>query len=126
MSKKFSVPRTSESVTSGQAGGVFRQLYSEYGLSNDVLYQKLLQVLCEAVQSREVNKSQLPRILNKIKLHISIEEQYTLSTQVSQFHRVHHQENAPFCFCFSGVYNHKGISHKEGAWEGAEKVLSSC
>jgi hypothetical protein len=48
-----------------------------------------LQVLCEGVQSREVNKSQLPRILNKIKLHISIEEQYTLSTQVSQFHRVH-------------------------------------
>jgi hypothetical protein len=44
-----------------------------------------LQVLCEAVQSREVNKSQLPRILNKIKLHISIEEQYTLSTQVSQY-----------------------------------------
>ncbi len=44
----------------------------------------MLQVLCEAVQSREVNKSQLPRILNKIKLHISIEEQYTLSTQVSQ------------------------------------------
>jgi hypothetical protein len=43
-----------------------------------------LQVLCEGVQSREVNKSQLPRILNKIKLHISIEEQYTLSTQVSQ------------------------------------------
>ncbi len=43
-----------------------------------------LQVLCEAVQSGEVNKSQLPRILNKIKLHISIEEQYTLSTQVSQ------------------------------------------
>jgi hypothetical protein len=47
-------------------------------------YYKYLQVLCEGVQSREVNKSQLPRILNKIKLHISIEEQYTLSTQVSQ------------------------------------------
>ncbi len=27
MSKKFSVPLTSESVTSGQAGGVFRQLF---------------------------------------------------------------------------------------------------
>ncbi len=26
MSKKFSIPLTSESVTSGQAGGVFRQL----------------------------------------------------------------------------------------------------
>ncbi len=55
-------------------------------------YCTYLQVLCEAVQSREVNKSQLPRILNKIKLHISIEEQYTLSTQVSQFHRVHHRK----------------------------------
>ncbi len=27
MLKKFSVPLTSESVTSGQAGGVFRQLF---------------------------------------------------------------------------------------------------
>jgi hypothetical protein len=27
MSKKFSIPLTSESVTSGQAGGVFRQLF---------------------------------------------------------------------------------------------------
>jgi hypothetical protein len=27
MSKKFSVPLTSESVTSGQAGGVFRQFF---------------------------------------------------------------------------------------------------
>jgi hypothetical protein len=41
-----------------------------------------MQVLCEAVQSREVSKSMLPRILNKIKLHMSIEEQYTLCTQV--------------------------------------------
>jgi hypothetical protein len=49
------------------------------------LIDDYLQVLCEAVQSREVNKSQLPRILNKIKLHISIEEQYTVATQVSQF-----------------------------------------
>jgi hypothetical protein len=29
MLKKFSVPLTSESVTSGQAGGVFRQLFSQ-------------------------------------------------------------------------------------------------
>jgi len=29
MSKKFSVLLTSESVTSGQAGGVFRQLFSQ-------------------------------------------------------------------------------------------------
>jgi hypothetical protein len=60
-------------------------------------YCTYLQVLCEAVQSREVNKSQLPRILNKIKLHISIEEQYTLSTQVLQSTS---QENPPFCFLF--------------------------
>ncbi len=26
--------------------------------------------------------------LNKIKLHMTIEEQYTLSTQVSQFHNI--------------------------------------
>ncbi len=31
MSKKFSVPLTSESVTSGQAGGVFRQLFFQWG-----------------------------------------------------------------------------------------------
>ncbi len=30
MSKKFSVPLTSESVTSGQAGGVFRQLFFQW------------------------------------------------------------------------------------------------
>jgi hypothetical protein len=30
MSKKFSVPLTSESVTSGQAGGVFRQLFLQW------------------------------------------------------------------------------------------------
>ncbi len=32
MSKKFSVPLTSESVTSGQAGGVFRQLFLQCNL----------------------------------------------------------------------------------------------
>jgi hypothetical protein len=90
------------------------------------LIDDYLQVLCEAVQSREVNKSQLPRILNKIKLHISIEEQYTLSTQVSQFHRVYHRKIRHFVVCSSGAHSHKGISLKEGAWEGAEKVLSSC
>ncbi len=31
MLKKFSVPLTSESVTSGQAGGVFRQLFYSEG-----------------------------------------------------------------------------------------------
>jgi hypothetical protein len=33
MSKKFSVPLTSESVTSDQAGGVFRQLFLQCGWS---------------------------------------------------------------------------------------------
>jgi hypothetical protein len=77
-------------------------------------YCSYLQVLCEAVQSREVNKSQLPRILNKIKLHISIEEQYTLSTQVWQFH---HRKIRHFVFFLP-----ESVSPKEGL----EKGLRSC
>jgi hypothetical protein len=41
MSKKFSVPLTSESVTSGQAGGVFRQLFFQC-IALHVQYSKCL------------------------------------------------------------------------------------
>jgi hypothetical protein len=42
MSKKFSVPLTSESVTSGQAGGVFRQLFFQCGLKSSIRYKSQL------------------------------------------------------------------------------------
>jgi hypothetical protein len=48
MSKTFSVPLTSESVTSGQAGGVFRQLFY-----SAVLGYYLLLCLVVEVESRD-------------------------------------------------------------------------